>query len=57
MTNRQLQSLVTAVLILAVLFPVALSIWFAKNNASRTFNQELETYTARTQARIGMVID
>ncbi|WP_426445507.1 EAL domain-containing protein [Siccibacter colletis] len=57
MTNRRLRSLVTAILILAVLLPIALSIWFARSHANEQFNDELETYTASARARVEMVIE
>ncbi|WP_410964915.1 CSS-motif domain-containing protein, partial [Salmonella sp. SAL4435] len=55
MTTRNLVSLVTGVLILAVIVPIALSIWLATNQAKMLFYTELDNYSSRVVARIQQV--
>jgi len=47
MTSRRLVSVVTVVLILAVLIPVGLSIWLAHRQAQENFIKELDAYATR----------
>lgn len=55
MTTRQLVSLVTCVLIAAVLIPVSLSVWLAHRNAEDKFVADLESYSSRVQIRTDRV--
>lgn len=55
MTTRNLVSLVTGVLILAVIVPIALSIWLATNQAKILFYSELDNYSSRVLMRIQQV--
>ena len=55
MTTRNLVSLVTGVLILAVIVPIALSIWLATSQATILFYSELDNYSSRVLMRIQQV--
>nr|WP_318382546.1 EAL domain-containing protein [uncultured Enterobacter sp.] len=57
MTNRRLVSLISGVLILAVLIPVGLSIWLAHRQAEDSFSDEMNTYASRVMMRTEKVID
>lgn len=56
MTTRHLVSVVTCVLIIAVLVPVCLSVWLAHRNAEDKFVDDLNDYSARVQIRTDRVI-
>lgn len=55
MTTRNLVSLVTGVLMLAVIVPIALSIWLATSQATILFYSELDNYSSRVLMRIQQV--
>ncbi|XXD10922.1 EAL domain-containing protein [Klebsiella sp. R445] len=55
MTTRNLVSLVTGVLIVAIILPIALSIWLATNQAKTLFYSELDNYSSRVLTRIQQV--
>lgn len=55
MTTSNLVSLVTGVLILAVIVPIALSIWLATSQAKILFYSELDNYSSRVLMRIQQV--
>lgn len=57
MTNRRLISLVTGVLIFAVLLPVALSIWLAHRQAEESFMNELDTFSQLVKMRVERVVN
>lgn len=56
MTTRHLVSVVTCVLIIAVLVPVCLSVWLAHRNAEDKFVDDLSDYSSRVQIRTDKVI-
>ena len=56
MRTRHLVSLVTGVLILAVLVPVGLSIWLAHRQVEKKFIEELDTYSSRVSERTERVV-
>lgn len=56
MTTRHLVSVVTCVLVIAVLVPVCLSVWLAHRNAEDKFVEDLNDYSARVQIRTDRVI-
>jgi len=56
MTSRRLVSVVTVVLILAVLIPVGLSIWLAHRQAQENFIKELDAYATRVVMRTQKVV-
>ncbi len=56
MTTRHLVSVVTCVLIIAVLVPVCLSVWLAHRNAEDKFVDDLNSYSSRVQIRTDRVI-
>ncbi|MGK9173951.1 EAL domain-containing protein [Yokenella regensburgei] len=51
MTNRRLVSLITGVLLFAVLVPVALSIWLSHRQAEEAFMNELDTFSRLVKMR------
>jgi len=51
MTNRRLVSLITGVLLFAVLLPVALSVWLSHRQAEETFMNELDTFSRLVKMR------
>lgn len=55
MTTRHLMSLVTGVLILAIVLPIALSIWLAMRQAQAQFYNELDHYSKRIVMRVEQV--
>ncbi|MGG8109159.1 EAL domain-containing protein [Klebsiella aerogenes] len=55
MTTRHLMSLVTGVLILAIVLPIALSIWLAMRQAQAQFYSELDHYSKRIVMRVEQV--
>ncbi|WEF27121.1 EAL domain-containing protein [Klebsiella aerogenes] len=57
MTTRYLMSLVTGVLILAIVLPIALSIWLATRQAQTQFYSELDNYSMRIVMRVQKVAD
>jgi len=57
MTTRHQVSLVTGVLILAIILPVALSIWLATQQAKEQFYSELDNFSIRVLARVQQVAD
>lgn len=57
MTNRRLVSLITAVLLFAVLVPVALSIWLSHRQAEETFMHELDTFSRLVKMRAEKVVN
>ena len=57
MTTRHQVSLVTGVLILAIILPVALSIWLATQQAKEQFYSELDNFSVRVLARVQQVAD
>ncbi|VTN14562.1 Uncharacterized membrane protein YjcC [Raoultella terrigena] len=57
MTTRHLVSLVTGVLILAIILPTGLSIWLATSQAKTQFYSELDNYSARVLTRVQQVAD
>lgn len=57
MTSRKLISLVSGVLILAVLSPILLSVYFAHRNAEEVFHEELAEFADHAMYRTGKVID
>lgn len=57
MTNRRLVSLITGVLILAVLIPVGLSIWLAHRQAQEMFASQLNSYASRVLKRTERVVE
>ena len=57
MTTRHQVSLVTGVLILAIILPVALSIWLAMQQAKEQFYSELDNFSVRVLARVQQVAD
>lgn len=57
MTSRKLISLVSGVLILAVLLPILLSIYFAHRNAEHAFHDELVEFADHALLRTDKVID
>ena len=57
MTTRHQVSLVTGVLILAIILPVILSIWLATQQAKEQFYSELENFSVRVLARVQQVAD
>lgn len=58
MTARQQKqrSFITIVLIIAVLLPIAGSIWFAHNSSNTKFHQELQIYATRVESRTQQVL-
>jgi len=56
MTTRHLVSVVTCVLIIAVLVPVCLSVWLAHRNAEDKFVDDLNDYSSRVQIRTDKVV-
>jgi sensor c-di-GMP phosphodiesterase-like protein len=56
MTTRHLVSLVTGVLIFAVLIPICLSVWLAHRQAEDRFVQDLDRYSSRVLIRTNIVI-
>lgn len=56
MTNRRLVSLITGVLLFAVLLPVALSIWLAHRQAEESFMNELDTFSRLVKMRADRVV-
>ncbi|BDD52696.1 EAL domain-containing protein [Phytobacter diazotrophicus] len=56
MTNRRLVSLITGVLLFAVLLPVALSVWLAHRQAEESFMNELNTFSALVKMRADRVV-
>jgi len=56
MTNRRLGSVVTVVLVLAVLVPMGLSVWLAHLQAHETFRRELDAYADRVVIRTQKVL-
>lgn len=56
MTTRQLVSLVTGVLIIAVLIPICLSVWLAHRQAEDTFVAALDRYSERVLIRAERVV-
>ncbi len=57
MTNRRLVSLVTGVLLFAVLLPVALSVWLSHRQAEETFMNELDTFSRLVKMRAEKVVN
>ncbi|MGY5958141.1 EAL domain-containing protein [Kosakonia sp. BK9b] len=57
MTNRQLVSLITGVLVLAFFMPVGLSVWVTHRQAEETFMNELETYSSLADMRTQRVVN
>jgi sensor c-di-GMP phosphodiesterase-like protein len=57
MTNRRLVSLITGVLLFAVLLPVALSIWLSHRQAEETFMNELDTFSRLVKIRAEKVVN
>ncbi len=57
MTNRRLVSVITGVLLFAVLLPVALSIWLSHRQAEETFMNELDTFSRLVRMRAVKVVD
>jgi len=57
MTTRKLISLVSGVLILAVLLPILLSVYFAHRNAEAVFHEELAEFADHAMFRTGKVVD
>ena len=57
MTTRHQVSLVTGVLILAIILPVALSIWLAMQQAKAQFYTGLDNFSVRVLARVQQVAD
>lgn len=57
MTTRHQVSLVTGVLILAIILPVVLSIWLATQQAKEQFYSELDNFSIRVLARVQQVAD
>ena len=57
MTSRQLISLVSGVLILAILLPILFSIYYAHRNAEQVFHNELGQFADHALLRTGHVID
>ena len=57
MTTRHQVSLVTGVLILTIILPVALSIWLAMQQAKEQFYSELDNFSVRVLARVQQVAD
>ena len=57
MTTRHLVSLVTGVLIFAVLIPICLSVWLAHRQAEDTFVEALDRYSSRVLIRADRVIE
>lgn len=57
MTTRHQVSLVTGVLILAIILPVALSIWLAMQQAKEQFYSGLDNFSVRVLARVQQVAD
>ncbi|WLI78826.1 EAL domain-containing protein [Kosakonia sp. H02] len=57
MTNRRLVSLITAVLALAVILPLALSIWLTHRLAEETFMNGLQRYAALASMRTQRVVN
>ncbi|STW08877.1 cyclic diguanylate phosphodiesterase (EAL) domain-containing protein [Klebsiella grimontii] len=57
MTTRHQVSLVTGVLILAIILPVILSIWLATQQAKEQFYSELDNFSVRVLARVQQVAD
>jgi len=57
MTNRRLVSLITGVLLFAVLLPVALSIWLSHRQAEETFLHELDTFSRLVKIRAEKVVN
>lgn len=55
MTNRRLVSLITGVLLFAVLLPVALSIWLAHRQAEESFMNELNVFSSLVKMRADRV--
>lgn len=56
MTTRQLVSLVTGVLIFAVLIPICLSVWLAHRQAEESFVDALDRYSSRVLLRADKVV-
>lgn len=56
MTTRHLVSLVTGVLILAILLPVGVSIWLAHRQVERKFIEELDNYSTQVFERTQRVV-
>lgn len=56
MTTRQLVSLVTGVLIFAVLIPICLSVWMAHRQAEENFVEALDRYSSRVLLRADKVV-
>ena len=56
MTNRRLVSLITGILLFAVLLPVALSVWLAHRQAEESFMNELNTFSALVKMRADRVV-
>ncbi|CAM4346645.1 MULTISPECIES: EAL domain-containing protein [Lelliottia] len=56
MTTRHLVSLVTGVLIIAVLIPICLSVWLAHRQAEDTFVEALDRYSERVLIRAERVV-
>ena len=57
MKTRHLVSLVTGVLIIAVLVPISLSIWLAHRQAEDKFVDALDSYASRVLIRTARVVD
>lgn len=57
MTTRKLISLVSGVLILAVLLPILLSVYFAHRNAEAVFHEELAEFADHAMFRTGKVVE
>lgn len=57
MTSRKLISLVSGILILAVLLPILLSIYLAHRKAEQAFHNELNEFADHALMRTGQVID
>ncbi|EOF4702245.1 MAG: EAL domain-containing protein [Klebsiella huaxiensis] len=57
MTTRHQVSLVTGVLILAIILPIVLSIWLATQQAKMQFYTELDNFSARVLERVQQVAD
>ncbi|WP_318363253.1 EAL domain-containing protein [Enterobacter sp.] len=57
MNNRRLISVITGVLLLAVLLPVGLSIWLAHRQAEENFASEMGNYASRVVMRTEQVIE
>jgi sensor c-di-GMP phosphodiesterase-like protein len=55
-TTRHQVSLITGVLILAILVPTLLSIWLAQREAHRQFMDEQATYASRVLIRSEQVV-